>query len=75
MDLFTTIAIVIGFIAIALILLRIVQAIAQVAAATDTVPWFRPVWIAAIVLMPILGTILWLAFGEQTRRASRTLIS
>jgi uncharacterized membrane protein len=72
-DAFNTIAIVVGFIAIALILFRIVQAIVQVAAATDTVAWFRPVWIAAIVFMPILGTILWFAFGEQTRRSSRSL--
>jgi Ni,Fe-hydrogenase I cytochrome b subunit len=70
MDALNTIAIIVGFVAIALILFRIVQAIIQVTAARETVPWFRPVWIAAIVCMPILGTILWFAFGEQTRRAS-----
>ena len=70
MDALNTLAIVIGFVAMALILYRIVQAIMQVAAARETVAWFRPVWIATIVCMPILGTILWFAFGEQTRRAS-----
>ena len=70
MDVLNTIAIAIGFVAIVLILFQIVQAIVQVASARETNPWFRPAWIAAIVLMPILGTILWFAFGEQTRRAS-----
>jgi hypothetical protein len=70
MDALNTIAIVVGFVAMVLILYRIVQAIVQVAAARESVAWFRPLWIAAIVLMPILGTILWFAFGEQTRRAS-----
>ena len=75
MDALNIIAIVVGLVAIALILFRIVQAIVQVAAARETVAWFRPVWIAAIVLMPIVGTILWFAFGEQTRRASRSLLA
>jgi hypothetical protein len=63
----------VSVIALVAVIGRVVQALVQVAATVEAVPWFRPAWFVFIVIAPIVGTIAWFAFGEASKPWVRRL--
>jgi drug/metabolite transporter (DMT)-like permease len=72
-EIFSWVMIVVGFVALAAWLTFVVIAIAQVARARNIEYLTKVLWVAGIVIFPLIGTIAWYLFGDRTRELERAV--
>ncbi|AGW41433.1 hypothetical protein O159_13640 [Leifsonia xyli subsp. cynodontis DSM 46306] len=72
-DILGSVLIIVGFAALAAWLVFIVIAAVQIIRSSEMGYWTKLIWVAALVIFPLLGVIAWYAFGDRTRRIQNTV--
>ena len=72
-EVFAWVVIVVGFVALAAWLAFVVIAIIQVMRAVNIQYLFKVLWVAALIIFPVIGTIVWYLFGYRTPELERAV--
>jgi hypothetical protein len=67
-DVLGWVLIIVGFLALAAWLAFIVIAAVQIVRSSQMEYVSKVLWVAALVVFPLLGVLAWYAFGDRTRR-------
>ncbi|WP_349865480.1 PLDc N-terminal domain-containing protein [Leifsonia sp. WHRI 6310E] len=67
--------IIVGFLALAAWLTFVVIAAVQIIRSRQMEYWSKVLWVAALVIFPLLGVLAWYAVGDRTQRVERAVTS
>ena len=74
-DVLGWVLIVVGFVALAAWLTFIVIAAVQIVRSSRMEYTSKVLWIAALIIFPLIGVLCWYAFGDRTRRIENAVSS